>query len=225
MGSEKKERIDRLEWDWEKLKSDPFFSGPTEFMIHELAKRLREVKQFKLIFGESIDGYRRMDFSERELPALRVYNNTFVKEGESWFINGDVKVDVILPASLRRNDLQQVQDTISAALLQQFRRPKFFDKMNGLVPGLNELGKIFSVDKSLGFEWGEDIVPLTQITLNFRLDLRQWDDYLESTNRTKDEPFEATLKNLELIANRIQGLNDDGTAGVEIDDGPEPVGG
>lgn len=215
-------RIDKLKYDFEKLRESPFFNGPGEFLVRQIVKNLKEVSQFKTIFGDSIDDYRRMDFSERELPALRVYNNNYAKTGESWFIDGDIKIDVILPASLRRNELQQAQDSLSAALLQQFRRPLFFQAMNAIVPGLNELGKIFSVDKSLGFEWGEAIVPLTQITLNFRLDLRQWDDYLEDTYRTKDTPFEESLKDLDLIHNVIQGLNDDlATVEVELDDEQE----
>jgi hypothetical protein len=95
------------------------------------------------------------------------------------------------------------------ALLHQFRRPKFFVEMGEVVPGLNELGKRFEYDKSLGFEWNDTVVPLTQITLSFKIDLRAWDSYLEQTNRTKDSPFKETLGDLRRLVGVIQGLRDD----------------
>lgn len=216
------ERIDELKTaadtttDEQKL-GVPFFTGPAEFLVQETCRQLKLVSQWVKIFGDLIDPYKKMDYSMRALPALRIYNDDCRKEFESWFVEGDLKADIILPAVLRRNELQQVQDTLSMALLQQFRRPTFFETMNARVPGLNELGKRFSVDKSLGFEWEENWVPLTQITINFRLDLRIWDDYLEETDRTKDSPFEKVLGNLEKIATTIEGLKEDSTeAEIEI---------
>lgn len=202
------------------LKPDLFLDGPTEFLIKSIAQELLKVPQFAEIFGESVDGYKRMDYSMRELPGLRIYNENMEKEFESWFINGDVIADVILPPEIRRNETQQFQDTLSSALLQQFRRPTFFNTLLNLVPGLNELGKRYSVNKSLGFMYGdEDMAPLTQISLNFRLDLREWDRYLEERGSTKDDPFEITLGKLTQINKTIRGLRDDlSTKEVEIKD-------
>lgn len=207
------ERIDDINYisdsTGNQVKEQPFFNGPAEFLVQEVVRFLLLVPQWAKIFADNIDFYKRMDYSMRALPALRIYNDIADKQYESWFIEGDLKADIILPASVRRNDLQQIQDTLSMALLQQFRRPEFFDVMSDRVPGLNELGKRFHVDKSLGFEWEEAMVPLTQITINFRLDLRIWDQYLEETFRTKDTPFEASLKNLDRIVTTIDGLRQD----------------
>lgn len=215
------ERIAEIKYkpdaDGEQAKTTLLFNGPGEFLVQQMALRLREVSQWAKLFSDNIDCYKRMDYSMRALPALRLYNDAQVKEFESWFIVGDVKADIIFPASVRRDELQQIQDTVSAALLQQFRRPEFFDLMGQKVPGLNELGKRFSIDKSLGFEWEEAMVPLTQITINFRLDLRIWDDYLEETFRTKDTPFEASLKNLDRIVSVIDGLRDDEESETQIE--------
>lgn len=211
-------KIDRLKYKAEENPADeknisqvsetPFTNGPAEFLVQEVVRRLREVKEWKLIFGDFIDYYMRMDYGMTNLPALRVYNNVVTKEFESWFVSGELIADIILPPVLRRTELQQIQDTLSMALLQQFRRPTFFDTLMERVPGLNELGKSFSVDKSLGYEQGENMVPLTQIRINFRLDLRVWDEYLEATDRTKDSPFEKVLGDLRQIATTIQGLKE-----------------
>jgi len=190
------------------LKDDPFVSGPLEFVCSKIAEVMR-ASEFRVLFGTSVDSYQRMDYSMRELPALRIYNQQLTKEFESWFIEGDVLIDCIFPASVRRNEIQQIQDTVSAALLQQFRRPSMFDAVASGVPGLNELGKTFSMDKALGFEFGDQAVPLTQIRANVRLDLRQWDLYLEETDRTKDPPFEAILGALQTFKTQVDATTDE----------------
>lgn len=194
-----------------------FFDGPDEFLIKAICKLLLCDPLWPQFFGDRIDPYRRMDYSIRELPALRIYTEGDEKSGESWFIAGDIKADVIFPASIRRNETQQYQNTLASALLQQFRRVPFFNAVNSLVPGLNELGKIFKSDKSLGFAWNQEYVPLTQLTLNYRIDLRQWDDYLEATGRTKDSPFSPVLGDFRKMVTDIQGLRDDESKAVETD--------
>jgi hypothetical protein len=216
------ERIDTLTYETDstgaQVRQDPFYNGPAEFLVQEVVSELKQISEWTAIFGEFIDFYKRNDYPIRALPALRIYNDISNKQFESWFIEGDLKADIILPASLRRNELQQIQDTLAMALLQQFRRPTFFTKLCERVPGLNELGKAFSSDKSLGFEWGDSWVPLTQITLNFRLDLRVWDEYLEQTDRVKDSPFEKVLGDLRQIVGTIKVIKDDGEP-AEIEEG------
>lgn len=207
------ERIDLIKLERDEngnpVQDCPFYNGPAEFLVNEVVYALKQTKEWCMIFGDSIDNYKREDYSMRALPALRIYNEIARKDFESWWVQGDLKADIILPAVLRRTELQQVQDTLSMALLQQFRRPMFFDTLSTRVPGLNELGKQYSVDKTLGFEWDEQWVPLTQIIINFRIDLRIWDDYLEATDRTKDSPFEAVLANLTKLRGTINALQDD----------------
>lgn len=193
-----------------------YLTGPTEFLCAEVAKQLKDDAVWTTFFGDNIDAYKRMDYGIRSLPALRIYNNTYQKQFESWFVEGELTCDLIFPANIRRTETQQLPDSMTAALLQQFRRPTFFASMCDKVPGLNELGKRFEVDKSLAFEWQDELIPLTQITLNFRIDLRKWDEYLESDYRTKDDPFVRTLEDLQEIVTTIQGM-EFGDINVEID--------
>lgn len=202
------ERID-------KLTPNVFLDGPAEFLAKQICADLLKVNQWKLIFGDRIDPYRRMDYSQRDFPALRIYDLGWLKENESWFITGNLYFDIILPASIRRSETQQIPATLCAALVQQLRRPTFFETLVTEVPGLNELGKTMNIDKSLAFEWGEDELPLTQLSVNFRLDLRAWDSYLETQSRTKDDPFERTLDTLTAIGVTIQGLDQE-TIGAPI---------
>lgn len=195
-----------------------FKEQPAEFLMMFLAQELLKVPQFSKLFGENIDAYKRMDYSIRELPSIRLYNDRYNKNFDSWFIEGDFVLEAILPANLRRDETQYVQDVICGAVLAQFRRPSFFNTMCELVPGLNELGKTVSVDKSLGFEWEDQIVPLTRITLNFRIDLREWDDIVyPQSDRTKDSPFDDILGDLEKVYTTIKGLDDNQEVSTEVE--------
>ncbi len=194
-----------------------FLSGPAEYLAKKVAKLIKEEPKWHKIFGEAVESYERMDFSMRDFPALRIYEKGYTKQYDSWFVEGDLFIDIILPDSLRRDQLQFIQDSLSSALVQQFRRPSFFTDLEAVVPGLNEIGKTVVVDKALGFEFSDDvIVPLTQIRVNFRIDLRIWDKFLEEDLRTKDDPFERTLGDLERVVTVIQGLRDSEEVEKEI---------
>jgi hypothetical protein len=92
-------RIEFLEQD-----PSPYIDGPSEFLVKQVCAEILKVPQFKGLFGEFVTPYMRMDYPIRALPVLRIYNNTFVKEFDSWFITGDLTMDVIYPASLRREE-------------------------------------------------------------------------------------------------------------------------
>lgn len=189
---------------------NPFIDGPGEFLCKVVAENLRKDPHWCKIYT-FIDGYKREDYGMENLPVLRIYTEGDTKDFEDWFINGELKLDSIFPASVRRGELQQIQDTIASAMQQQFRRTPFFNAVSQSVPALNMLGSRFVTDKALGYAWqdGDELVPLTQMTVNFRIDLRQWDLYLVQQNRTKDDPFDITLATLERIATSIHGLKDD----------------
>jgi hypothetical protein len=218
------ERIDKVKYQdaehahtREGTETELFLTGPAEFLCARVAAALLADPVWKAIFGEFIDPYKRMDYAIRNLPALRVYNNSYRKDAESWFINGQLVLDIILPASIRRKETEQLPDTLASALLQQFRRPKFFAGLTLAVPGLNELGKTVNVDKALAFELSdEELIPLTQIQLNFRMDLREWDRYLEDDYRTTDEPFARPLGDLQSILTTIQALRDDNAIEITL---------
>lgn len=193
-----------------------FLTGPAEFLCKQIAAHLRADEVWSKLFGDFIDPYKRMDYSMRNLPAIRIYNNGFKKDYESWFINGMVTLDLIFPASIRRMQTEQIPDTLCAAILQQFRRPTFFGSLCQKVPGLNELGKTVDCDKALAFEFEDELVPLIQILVNFRIDLREWDDYLESDYRTTDDPFSRPLGDLTTLVTTMAALRDDGSTELEI---------
>jgi hypothetical protein len=195
----------------DKLEARPFLDGPTEALVKATARSVASVKQFKLIFGENIDVYERIDYSERQLPALRVYNHSFTKEHESHYVTGEILMDIIWPPAIRRSENQNFQDVLCSAMMQQLRRPNYFAALRKAVPGLNEHGKVFSVNKELGMKLDDGFLPITEMRVNFRIDLKVWDEYLESMGRTKEDPFEVTLKNLETIASVIMPTLDDGT--------------
>lgn len=185
----------------------PFISGPGELLCHHTARLLLEVPEWKAFFGECIDGYYRQDYSIRSLPALRFYSDRYEMETQSWWLDGNVTMDMLLPPSLRREDLQKVADVAVAALLQQFRRPDFFGALRGVVPGLNYYGKGFKADKNKAWQpesQETQLIPMADVQLSFRVDMREWDAFLESDDRTVNDPFRRTLKTLASIATIIR---------------------
>lgn len=213
------ERIDVIRDALEQNKPSIFIDSPGEFLVKTLAQLLKAESHWVQIYGDAIEPYLRMDFDVRDFPALRIYCEGEHKDFESWFVEGDIKMDSILPPSVitSRQLTQQIQDSLSSAMLQQFRRTPFFNAVSAAVPGLNELGKRFTTDKALGLEVSDDeYAPLTQMTVNFRIDLRQWDLYLTETLRTKDDPFDITLGTLQRIHNVINALNDDKSVNLKV---------
>lgn len=199
------ERIDLLE-------NPTWFLQPGDRIVETIVEQLLAHKVFSLIFGESIYGYKRMDIGIREMPALRVYNDTGRKEAETWYLGGDIKIDIIFPASIRREQTQKLPDLVASAMLSLFRAQPFFTLVRASVPGLNQLGWFFSFDKTLAFQPGENVdpCPVTQLVVNFRVNLEEFDRYLESDDRTPEQPFERTLADLETIYLAIQAKDDAG---------------
>lgn len=199
---------DRLE----QLEEPSWYLQPADRVVDSMVQLFKAEPVFAKIFGDEIDGYKRMDYGARAFPALRVYTDTGRNEGVTWYANGDVKVDVILPASVRRNDLQKFSDLLTSTVFAQIRRQSFLDSMRKLVPGLNELGKVFSWDKGLAFQpaESEDLFPMTQIVVHYRVLMEEWDRFMEDDYRTVDDPFERTLADLLTMYMTIIAQDDDG---------------
>lgn len=196
----------------DEISPDVFKDGPADYLVKQIALLIGNEPHFKKVFGEQVADYDREDFPIRGLPALRVYCFDYEKTSEmSGYIEGTIQMDVILPPSLRRADTEKFSSIIANAMMQQFRRLPFFSAMRGVVPGLNELGKHFSVDKRLVYQNTEqaDECPVVHMTANFRIDLKEWDEYLESQGRTREDPFDKTLENLREITAVIQGIRVD----------------
>lgn len=207
------ERIDELSYSVperestrEPLESNLFITQPGEYLVSVFAEALRQDEVWSKLFGDEIADYERMDFSFRSLPAMRIYCERYRKEFETWYVQGDIIIDVIWPASIRRGELNRLPQTIAGAMMQQLRRPGFFEDICEKVPGLNEFGKTLNVDFDLGFKWQDEIIPLTRITANFRVLLDEWDQYLTEDYRTREEPFRRTLGDLESIVTTINAL-------------------
>jgi hypothetical protein len=202
----------------ELLDSPDWHLQPGDKIVATLVDAIKAEPVFSRIFGSSVYGYKRMDIGVREMPAMRIYNDTGRKEAETWYLNGDVKLEVILPASTRRQDLQRLSDLMTSALIAWFRAQPTFRTVAAKVPGLNQLGWFFSFDKSLAFQPGADSdpCPLTQITVNYRVLLNEWDAYLESDDRTSEEPFRRTLADLERIY--VETIAKDDTATTQVTD-------
>ena len=200
----------------EAVETNLFLTQPHELIVMVFRELLLADPQWTELFGTQIDEYPRTDYSIRSLPAMRVYVDSWSKDYETWYESGEVKIDIIWPPSIRRNELQQLPATVAGAMIQQLRRPSFFTAMCAKLPSLNEFGKTVTTDFTLGFHWEDDVLPLTRMTCNFRVLLNDWDDYMESDFRTRDFPFTRTLADLERIFTTIEALRDNGDVELTV---------
>lgn len=198
------------------LEAPDWFLQCGDRIVEVLAVELAAEKTFARIFGASIFAYKRMDIGVREMPALRIYNDVGRSESQTGYESGDIKLDVIFPADIRRQNMQKFPDLVTSALKAAFRAQPFFRRVRAQVPGLNQLGWSVSYDKSLGFKPGDDVdpCPVTQLTVNFRVLLEEWDRYLESDDRSPETPFDRTLGDLERIYVETLAKDNDGTTKV-----------
>jgi hypothetical protein len=195
------------------LSAPDWLLQPGDGIVVAMVEQIRHVPTFRRIFGDSIESYMRQDFGVRELPALRCWALNGRKESETAYYGGDIRVDVILPPSIRRQELQAFPNLLTSALIAQFRRQSFFEAVRATCPALNRLGWTFGHDNTAGFipKDSDELCPLVMVTIDYRVNLDEWDRYAESDDRTRDEPFERTLGDLERMAILLQAVLDDGT--------------
>jgi hypothetical protein len=86
------------------------------------------------------------------------------------------------------------------------------------VAGLNTLGKQMTWTPNAEGVVESDQVPVTIIEVKYRIDLRAWYRALEFQDRTRDDPFEATLAQLAEIFGEYDGKKADNSTEVVVPD-------
>lgn len=213
-----------------------FLSSPGEDLVNKLMFQMNKIKGFKELFGEfkskeqqkSTDqqrwaDYNRQDWSIRQLPAINIFESqSETKQAENGYITGNISIQVFWPANFRRSDLSRVPSAYKGAMLGFFSSDFCKDMLDELyynqrpekVYGLNELGKNLTWSPNVEGLVESELVPVTILEVQYRIDLRAWYRALEYMGRTKENPFAVTLDDLVGIDGVFQGI---------INNNPEPV--
>lgn len=190
--------------------------------MKRLLETIASIPQFKTLFGpfKTFDDanqrwacYARFDWSLAQLPAINVYEaDPEQKTSDNAWLDGSVRIMVFWPALMRRPDLQQIPVLFKGAL-QNFFGSRYTDALLDPYPTLNLATKVPALNR-LGMEmtWSPQVegnvagetVPVTILDVKYRIDLRRWQDYLESQDRTQADPFTVSLENW----TRLQGEYD-----------------
>lgn len=192
---------------------------PADAIAEVFVDELMKERVFQMIFGESHAAYMRSDWSTREMPALRAFTPSGSKQGETGYMLGDLQVECIFPPLVRREQLQRYPDIVISALIAQLRRPSFFNACRKRIPALNRLGFDLSWDKALAYKYDDgasDLAPLAKMTVNWRVNLNEWDKWAEDQGRTVDQPFEVTLEDLTSMTATIVALRDNGATALTV---------
>lgn len=170
--------------------------------------------------------YSRYDWSIRQLPAINVYEaETEDKTSSNAWLNGTVNIMVLWGPNMRRSDWARVPMAFKGALQNFFESRYVRDMLDELywiqrpgikVPGLNEYGKIMTWSPNVEGIVENESVPVTIMSVKYRLDLRAWYRALEFQSRTKADPYLTPLSPLTKITGDYEGLRDDETT-VEVD--------
>ena len=218
-----------------------FLDSPGQFLVRKLIQQMGQVPGFVNLFGAPVFGsaengfrleqagkwadYGRQDWSIRQLPAIAIYEaEAEDKMGRNSYVNGTIQIQVCWPASFRRSDLSRIPAAFKGALMNFFESKLatsmldeiYFHVRPEKVPGLNELGKVMNWSPNTEGLVENDFVPVTMVSVKYRLDLRSWYRYLEFDNRTIDQPFDRTLADLTQIGGEYDGVPKEDATQVQV---------
>lgn len=208
-----------------------FLSGPTEALVPNTLMQMGSVSQFTDLFGPYTPGsnqqrwadYARFDWNIRQLPVINIYEaETEEKISANAWLNGAVNILVLWPPNQRRSDLARVPVTFKGAIQNFFQSQLAIDMLDELywivrpakVPGLNEYGKVITWAPNVEGFVEDQQVPVTLLSVKYRIDLRAWYRWMEFQNRTVLIPFTPTLGPLTVIGGNYEGVTD--TEGQDI---------
>lgn len=161
--------------------------------------------------------YARYDWSIRQLPAINVYEaESEDKTSSNAWLNGAVNIMVLWPPNQRRSDWSRVPAAFKGALQNFFESQYVRDMLDELywierpakVAGLNEYGKTMVWTPNVEGIVENEMVPVTLVSVKYRIDLRAWYRALEFQNRTKQQPFQTPLSDLTVIGGDYNGVPD-----------------
>lgn len=209
---------------------ETFLSGPGEYLVAKTLDQLGSIPQFVTLFGpykaplgtpaddqQRWANYQRFDWSLRQLPVMNVFESATpeAKDSDQAFLRGNISFQIMWPANFRRGDSQRIEVAFKGAMQNFFASQYVRDMLDELyyiqrpmkVYGLNEYGKTMTWTPNTNAIIENEMVPVTIIDANYRIDLRAWYRALEFMGRTKDNPFEVTLPDLSGIGGGTVGVD------------------
>jgi len=224
-----------------------FLTGPGEELVQKTLLQLSSIPGMVQIFGpykkdtagkknsdqQRWADYQRFDWSIRPLPAINIFESqTEAKSAENGFLIGNVSFQIFWPPNFRRSDLTGVAKAFKGALENFFASQLCADMLDELyhiqrpakVAGLNEYGKTLSWSPNVEGIVESELVPVTILEVQYRIDLRAWYRTLEYQGRTKSNPFAKTLDDLTQIAGLLadgkgyQGIDDENFVWITLED-------
>jgi hypothetical protein len=193
-----------------------FLSGPGEDLIPKTLMQMAKVPGFIVLFGSYVPesdqqrwaDYNRFDWNIRQLPTINVFEAAEEnKDSDQAFLRGTVNFQVYWPPNARRGDSRRIEAAFKGVVENFFSSDYtktmldeiYFIERPEKVYGLNEYGKTLTWSPNTEGIIADELVPVTIVNVQYRIDLRAWYRALEYMYRTKGEPFKATLDDLKII--------------------------
>jgi hypothetical protein len=220
---------------------DLFLTSPGEDIVAKTLLRLSVVPAMVALFGPYTSDaagnktsnqqrwadYQRMDWSVRQLPAINVFESaTESKDSDQAYLRGTVQLQVFWPPNFRREDLARVPGAFKGVVQNFFSSDYVATMLDELyhiqrpekVYGLNEYGKTMTWSPNVEGLVEDELVPVTIVDVQYRIDLRSWYRALEFMGRTKAQPFTAGAYPLTRIGGEYDGNDSSGDTQVIVND-------
>lgn len=221
--------------------TNAFLDSPGQLIVLRTLQQMARVNGYAMLFGPLTVGpvekgsqvaqaqrwadYQRFDWSIRQLPAINVYEEqTEEKTSSNAWLTGSIAIQVFWPPNFRRSDLARIPNAFKGSLQNFFESDLVKNMLDELywiqrpekVPALNEYGKQMTWSPNIEGVIESELVPVTMVSVKYRIDLRAWYRHLEFDSRTKGDPFERTLADLTRIAGEYDGVTGTAATPVEV---------
>lgn len=163
----------------------PFLpNAPTKNIVPDLSAYLLTIPEINYYFNATANYYRRQDYSDRQLPALNLYESSQTLDGGIWWLNGEIKLEGVLPPQFKRTF---VVDNVKYATDLLFLYLNAADTILALVdnnPGLTDLGSSilrWDYAKSIGVDEKANIdAYIITGTINYRINLLEYYEAIQT---------------------------------------------
>jgi hypothetical protein len=188
------------------LSEQQWGASPDSLLCISLADQLSEDYRMQDIFGDEIYAYPRDDIPEIQLPAMNIYTTGFSRDGAYWYQDGDLNIDITLPVDITRREKADKINIISNGIMLLLNTGGLLESLRATSPGLTRLGYNMSVDYKRIYNLEQKDALVVPIVLKYRIDLKQYYDYLIDNGLDPSDPTKTiytVLKSIKITENLI----------------------
>ena len=162
---------------------------PSANLPTALAAYLLTITDVATYFNNTINDYRRIDYTSNQMAALNIY---IIRENYitgPWYLDGDIQLELCLPPVLVRQEIALHSGYASNLLSLHLSTLDLITAVEATNPGLVDIGSRFNWDykESTGLFSNNKVSAYTvKGTINFRISLLEYYEKIQPAPDTYD---------------------------------------